>query len=235
MIVPHEGPGTWQSFLKRKDNIGLSIMEVKQKYLKEQLLFESYLNTVNTMSPSVASSAAGAGAAGGPLPSKGGGGGGLRSYLSFYNSGEVAGGYPPFDDGALFEEVPGLLYEGATGNTGGGAGYSSVFAFYFPPGGFYGSRNYFLFWTNQAGYNRWVWIVESTQAATSWKTLSNAQIATLMGNANFVYEASSLTSPTDINNPVGTYDYNFGKGQYIGAVTPTGYTRAQAISEFGVN
>lgn len=233
MIVPHEGPGTWQSFLKRKDNIGLSIMEAKQKYLKEQMVFESYFQNLSTVST------AAAGSAGGPLPSKGGGGGGLRSYLSFYSSGEVAGGYPPFDDGALFEEVPNFFYEGDTGNynASGGAGYSSVFAFYFPPGGVNGSRNYFLFWTNDAGWNRWVWIVENTQTATSWKTLSNAQIANIMwNNCNFVYDANSLTSPTDINNPVGTYTYNFGKGdQYINAVTPTGYTRAQAISEFGVN
>jgi len=235
MIVPHEGPGTWQSFLRRKDNVGLTIMEAKQKYLKEQLLFESYINTLNTLSTV---STAAAGAAGGPAPSTGGGGGGLKSYLSFYSSGEVAGGYPPFDDGALFEEVPNLSYQGSTGNIGGGAvdGYSSVFAFYFPPGGTNGSRNYFLFWQNQFNLNRWVWIVEATQSATSWKTLSNSAIATIMFNANYVYDANSLTSPTDITNPVGTYTYDFGKGdQYINAVTPTGYTRAQAISEFGVN
>lgn len=67
-----EGPGPWQAFLKRPDNVGLSIMEAKQKYLREQLLFEeqmSYLqlwNTQNTMSPTVG----GASGVGGP----GGGG-----------------------------------------------------------------------------------------------------------------------------------------------------------------
>jgi len=73
MFIPHEGPGTWQSFLKRKDNVGLTIMEARQKYLKEQLLFESYINTLNTVSTV---STAAAGAAGGPAPSTGGGGGG---------------------------------------------------------------------------------------------------------------------------------------------------------------
>jgi len=69
-----EGPGPWQAFLKRPDNVGLSIMEARQKYLNEQLIFEeqiSYLqlwNTQNTMSPT----APGASAAGGPPPSGGG-------------------------------------------------------------------------------------------------------------------------------------------------------------------
>ena len=34
-------PGPWQSFVKRSDNVGLPLMEVKQKYLKEQALFEA--------------------------------------------------------------------------------------------------------------------------------------------------------------------------------------------------
>jgi len=34
-------PGPWQSYVKRADNIGLPLMEVKQKYLKEQALFEA--------------------------------------------------------------------------------------------------------------------------------------------------------------------------------------------------
>lgn len=65
-----EGPGPWQAFLKRPDNVGLSIMEARQKYMQEQLIFEeqmSYLqlwNTQNTISPTVG----GASAAGGPAP-----------------------------------------------------------------------------------------------------------------------------------------------------------------------
>jgi hypothetical protein len=34
-------PGPWQSFVRRSDNVGLPLMEVKQKYLKEQALFEA--------------------------------------------------------------------------------------------------------------------------------------------------------------------------------------------------
>ena len=34
-------PGPWQSYVRRADNIGLPLMEVKQKYLKEQALFEN--------------------------------------------------------------------------------------------------------------------------------------------------------------------------------------------------
>lgn len=59
-----EGPGPWQAFLKRPDNIGLSIIEAKQKYLQEQLLFEqqiSYLQLWNSLSPT----APGAGPGGG--------------------------------------------------------------------------------------------------------------------------------------------------------------------------
>jgi len=70
-----EGPGPWQAFLKRPDNVGLSIMEAKQKYLNEQLVFEeqmSYLQLWNTQNTTGAAAAAAGGAAGGPL--RGGGG-----------------------------------------------------------------------------------------------------------------------------------------------------------------
>lgn len=41
MLYP---PIPWLQFLKRKDNIGLPLMEVKRKYLKEQLEFDDYAN-----------------------------------------------------------------------------------------------------------------------------------------------------------------------------------------------
>ena len=41
MIYQH--PGAWQPFTQRKDNVGLHIMEVKRKYLAEQLQFENWL------------------------------------------------------------------------------------------------------------------------------------------------------------------------------------------------
>jgi len=41
MLLGIPNPGSWQVFLKRPDNIGLSIQEAKQKYLKELALFEN--------------------------------------------------------------------------------------------------------------------------------------------------------------------------------------------------
>jgi len=41
-IVNHPGP--WQFYVNRPDNKGLPIMEIKSKYLKEQLLFENYIS-----------------------------------------------------------------------------------------------------------------------------------------------------------------------------------------------
>lgn len=37
-------PGPWQYYVNRQDNVGLSIMEVKDKYMREQLLFEQQMN-----------------------------------------------------------------------------------------------------------------------------------------------------------------------------------------------
>ena len=38
-IINH--PGSWKTFLKLKENQHLSLLEIKQKYLKQQLLFEN--------------------------------------------------------------------------------------------------------------------------------------------------------------------------------------------------
>ncbi len=64
-------PGPWKWYVKRPDNVGLPIMEVRRKYMQEQILFENYISTLNTVSTV---STAAAGAAGGPLPDTGGGG-----------------------------------------------------------------------------------------------------------------------------------------------------------------
>jgi len=59
MWKPIHDPGPWRQYLKKKENKGLSLMEVKQKYLKEQLEFEDFRGIVSsTLSPSLASSAA---------------------------------------------------------------------------------------------------------------------------------------------------------------------------------
>lgn len=80
MWKPIYQPEPWQQFVKRKDIKGLPLMEQRKKYMQEQLLFENYLstlNTLNTVSPSVSSAASGGG---GPLP---GGGGPKKETLSF--------------------------------------------------------------------------------------------------------------------------------------------------------
>ena len=37
-------PGPWQSYVKRSDNIGLHILEVRNKYLQEQLAYDNQLS-----------------------------------------------------------------------------------------------------------------------------------------------------------------------------------------------
>ena len=55
MWKPIYQPEPWPQYLKRRDNVGVPLMEVRKKYLEEQVLFENYvsqlqtLNTVNTL------------------------------------------------------------------------------------------------------------------------------------------------------------------------------------------
>ena len=59
MWRPIQAPGEWLVFLTREDNKNLPIMEVRRKYMQEQLLFEdysSYLQNLNTISTANASS-----------------------------------------------------------------------------------------------------------------------------------------------------------------------------------
>ena len=41
-LINHPGP--WQYYVNRADNKGLSLMEIKNKYMKEKLLFEQHMN-----------------------------------------------------------------------------------------------------------------------------------------------------------------------------------------------
>lgn len=66
MIPGINDPGPWQWFVKRTDNVGLPLMEQRRKYMHEQLLFEDYMSTIQTVS--TISNAA----AGGPAPGGGG-------------------------------------------------------------------------------------------------------------------------------------------------------------------
>lgn len=61
-IVNHPGP--WQSYLNRPDNAGKSLMEVRDKYLQEQLLFENYMSFIHQQQMMMANASGG----GGPLP-----------------------------------------------------------------------------------------------------------------------------------------------------------------------
>jgi hypothetical protein len=42
-------PGPWQSYVKRADNIGLHILEVRNKYLQEQLQYDNQLSQMYSM------------------------------------------------------------------------------------------------------------------------------------------------------------------------------------------
>ena len=66
MWKPIYQPEPWTQFVKRKDIIGLPLMEQRRKHMEEQMLFENYVSSVNTMST------LNAGAAGGPAPGSGG-------------------------------------------------------------------------------------------------------------------------------------------------------------------
>lgn len=46
MWKPIHNPGNWPQFLKRKDNLGLPLMEVRKKYLKEQVEYDNYVSYV---------------------------------------------------------------------------------------------------------------------------------------------------------------------------------------------
>ena len=46
MWEPIYHPGPWPAFLKKKENIGIPLMEVRKKYLEEQLLFENSISPI---------------------------------------------------------------------------------------------------------------------------------------------------------------------------------------------
>jgi hypothetical protein len=41
-----DNPGLWQDFTRRRDNVGLPIMEVRTKYLREQLAYDNFVSFV---------------------------------------------------------------------------------------------------------------------------------------------------------------------------------------------
>ena len=53
MVIPTNPPGHWQHFILRNDNRGLTTEQIRQKYLKEQLLFENYINFIQQQQPNI--------------------------------------------------------------------------------------------------------------------------------------------------------------------------------------
>ena len=247
MIVPHEGPGTWQSFLKRKDNIGLSIMEAKQKYLKEQMVFESYFQNLSTVST------AAAGAAGGPLPSKGGGGGGGSQTLTFHmaNQGKAGPSTPltssiyktdytwqgasiwanpdPFGTNTRVRPTP-------TSTSADELVFFLYFTSSFNPGGF----------GNLVVPQGWNALRNNYNVGTfDWETATQNDFDTAIAysennwvSVNYAYGyywdtltkgTSPAVVPTDPSSPIGVYQsYQDVAGGYAGAVAEVGVSRDNA-------
>jgi hypothetical protein len=62
MVIPTNPPGHWQHFILRNDNRGLTTEQIRQKYLKEQLLFENYISFIQQQQLLMSNAASGGGA-----------------------------------------------------------------------------------------------------------------------------------------------------------------------------
>ena len=60
MLITND-PGPWQYYVNRPENIGLHIMEIKDKYMREQLLFEQNLNFIQQQQMIMSNSSSGGG------------------------------------------------------------------------------------------------------------------------------------------------------------------------------
>lgn len=54
-------PGPWQSYLNRLDNIGKPLMEIRDRYLQEQLLYENYMSFIHQQQMMMAQAVGGGG------------------------------------------------------------------------------------------------------------------------------------------------------------------------------
>ena len=59
MLIDYEYPGVWLHFIQRKDNKGLTLVELKEKYRDEKLLFENYITNFEQHKFMIAQQAAG--------------------------------------------------------------------------------------------------------------------------------------------------------------------------------
>jgi len=73
MIIPTNPPGDWRHFVIRSDNRGLTNEQMRQKYLKEQLLFENYINFNQQQQFLMSNAASGGGSSPSSTPSPGSG------------------------------------------------------------------------------------------------------------------------------------------------------------------
>lgn len=217
MLIPYESPLDWKSFLKRKDNIGLPIMEVKQKYLKEQLLYENYiqqLQTFNTLA---------VGAAGGPpkafpteflwYPQWDGNGNVPLAQKVFkspitFNGSSVHIAEFDFEDSSIGDRAYYFIY------------FDKIGAPSNPPGA--GEIN---------GWNKVV-VSEEDGDDLPWRTMSNAEIESSFLNSlddnTPIYQASnSAVTPQNPDSPIGIYDRLPGDGQQD-ALTPLGISRVES-------
>jgi hypothetical protein len=71
-------PGPWQYYVNRQDNVGLPIMEIKNKYMQEQLLFEQQMNFIHQQQMLMSQQASGGGR---PLPSPTSSGDTINDYV----------------------------------------------------------------------------------------------------------------------------------------------------------
>ncbi len=61
MYFATNGPGPWQYFITRPDNVGKPLMDVRNKYLQEQILFENYMSFVQQQQLMMSNTSAGGG------------------------------------------------------------------------------------------------------------------------------------------------------------------------------
>ena len=55
MLISQTDPGNWLHFIEREDNKGLPILELKEKYRDEQILFENYITNFQQLSKLIVS------------------------------------------------------------------------------------------------------------------------------------------------------------------------------------
>ena len=211
MLIQHEPPTDWRSFTKRKDNIGLPIMEIRKKFLEEQLLFENYmqqLNTFNTLS---------SGAAGGPPPK-------FPTEFLWFPQWDGTGNEPliqkVFKSPAVYNGKPLHIVE-----------------FDFEDSSIGDRAYYFLYWDTEELTGAWNKIIVNSDDGDDlpWRTLTNEELlASLnesLGDFTPIYLTSNnAVTPVNSNSPLGIYDRIPGDGKKD-ALTLVGISRSQSGAE----